>query len=99
EAESQGVKDLALLRVAVGEKVARPIRLAPLAEVKNKKRSFDALTVGCGKGGHRPARSGRSRPPRRCAATRRARRPCAGRSVARRSPGAPAGRCSTRRGG
>jgi len=50
EAESQGVKDLALLRVAVGEKVARPIRLAPLAEVKNKKRSFDALTVGCGKG-------------------------------------------------
>jgi S1-C subfamily serine protease len=49
EAESQGVKDMALLRVTAGEKVAQPLQVHPTPAELNRK-NFDALTVGCDKG-------------------------------------------------
>lgn len=49
EAESQGVKDLALLRVTAGAKVAQPLQAHPAPQELTKK-NFDALTIGCSKG-------------------------------------------------
>jgi S1-C subfamily serine protease len=48
-AESQGVKDLALLRIVAAEKLAAPLPFYPPPRQLKKER-FVALTVGCGNG-------------------------------------------------